>query len=106
MAESRPPLTATFVSALLVLLFAAAPAYSANHKLDKALQDARSNGQTGPVQVIITTTNPDGVRAKLTAKHKKIVADHPTINAITTVIDASDFNDLERDPTVVSVSID
>lgn len=86
MAELRPPLPTAFVSSLLILLFAAAPAYSANHKLDKALQDSQSNGQTGPVQVIITTTNPDG--AKLTAKRKKIVAD------------------LERDPTVVSVSID
>src|SRR6187401_3313976 len=105
MPECRPP--KLFVWSLLVALLALpAPAFSAKHKLDKALQKAQAQGESGPVRVIITSTNPGAVRDKLTAKGKMIVAEHGTINAITTIVDSSDLKDLANDPGVVSVSLD
>jgi hypothetical protein len=92
MPEVRPP--KLFVWSLLVALLALpAPAFSEKHKLDEALRKAQAQGETRPVQVIITSTNPNAVRDKLTAKGKKIIAEHVTINAITTIVNSRDLND-------------
>jgi len=94
---------------LAVLLLAvttfSSPAFAGGHKLDRALEAKVASGAKGSIQVIITG-NTDAVRGRLAAKGRQVVAEHPSIDAITAVVDAADLEDLENDSAVRGVSLD
>jgi len=90
---------------LIALTTVSSPAFAGGHKLDRALEARVAKGAKGSIQVIITG-NSDAVRGRLLARNRQIVAEHPSIDAITAIVDAADLEDLEKDSAVRGVSLD
>ena len=104
--RSTAPLVATF-ALLGGLLPGPASAAERRSKLDKLLQEAASSG-TATLQVIVRTT--PGTRAavkKALQKHGDVVvAEHPSLDALTVSLHREDLASLDRNPSVLSVSTD
>jgi len=84
-----------------------ATAISHKRKADQALRDAVTQRPTGSLNVIISVSvgAHDAVRAALAAKGRAVTGEHPSIHAVSATIDAADLADLERDPSVASISL-
>src|SRR5438876_5664869 len=102
-------LCARFLVAAVILAGTAVPAAAADKKpkFDQALEHAVSKRVTGPLDVIIRVVpgGHDAVRGKLAAKGHAVTGEHASINALSATVDARDLADLDRDPLVVSVSL-
>src|SRR6266511_3473681 len=97
--------SARFLVTAAMLAVSAVPAAAADKK--PKLDQAVSQRGAGSVDVIIRLVpgGHDGVRAKLAAKRRAITGEHASINALSATVDAGDLADLDRDPRVVSVSL-
>src|SRR6266542_6927272 len=94
-----------FLAAAAILAVSAVSA-AATDKKPKSDQ-AVSQSVTGSLDVIIRVVpgGHDVVRARLAAKGHTVTGEHASINALSATVDARDLADLERDPLVVSVSL-
>src|SRR6266513_4281425 len=94
-----------FLAAAVMLAVSGVPA-AATDKKPKSDQ-AVSQSVTGSLDVIIRVVpgGHDVVRAKLAAKGRTVTGEHASINALRATVDARDPADLDRDPLVVSVSL-
>jgi serine protease AprX len=103
--------SALLLVATLTTALWAAPA-SADHsrspKLDLALRQKVAHGKRSPERVIITVRS--GMRPLLRealGKHgDQLIAEHPSIEALTAVVHGEDLEALANDPAVVAVSYD
>src|SRR5262245_26240218 len=77
-------------------------------KLDRALAAEVHSGHPSAQRVIIQTRDDarDGLKRALTAHGDVIVAEHPSINALTVELHGEDLSALDADPNVLAVSSD
>src|SRR5436190_1740220 len=93
-------------SAALAVPAAAAPRAHTAH-VDKAVSRALAKGD-GRQRVIVRTQSGGGglLRHRLELRGKHVRTEHEGIDAVTVTLTASDVQDLVRDPSVVSISLD
>ncbi|HSL24414.1 MAG TPA: S8 family peptidase [Vicinamibacterales bacterium] len=95
------------LTALVVALWAT-PADADHQKLDRALRQELRKGTPAQQRVIITVK--PGTRPLLRDALRKhgddLIAEHPSINALTAVVHGEDIEALANDPIIEAVSID
>ena len=102
------PTQALAVAVIIVGLAHPAAGQGKPSRLDQPLSHAASGGSGGSIEVIIRTVpeGQDPVRAMLAGKGHGLTAEHPLLHALSATVDVRDLADLERNPFVISVSLD